>query len=188
MQTNKSSRHEPVAKVYAKAFFELAVEKNIIQQAKDELKAFLDLLSENIKLKQVLTSYAFSLEERESILKNLAQKLQLHALLTRFLQTLLLNNRLQVLAEIYEAFCNYVDEHQNIVRGTITAVEPLTQNECHELESAFSKKFGKQVHLEQVTDPLVLGGLVVQIKGLTFDGSLQTALHSLKENLERHAI
>ena len=70
----------------------------------------------------------------------------------------------------------------------MTTVEPLTQNEFHELESAFSKKFGKQVHLEQVIDLLVLGGLIVQIKGLNFDGSLQTALHSLKENLERRAI
>ena len=56
------------------------------------------------------------------------------------------------------------------------------------VNQAFAKKFNKNIVLDSVIDKEILGGLVVQIQGLTFDGSLKNAIRRLKETLERQSV
>lgn len=183
-----AQKPEPVAKLYAKALFELAVENKDLDRVKQDLTALNEMFQESPRLYEALSMVMFSDVEREKIADEVAEKSQLHPLLQRFLKLLVQRNRVPQLPAICASFREFVDTSNGTIRGTVTTVENLSQNEVAELSQAFAKKLNKKVILEPVVNKEILGGLVVNIQGLTFDGSLKTTLRRLQENLERQSI
>ena len=44
---------------------------------------------------------------------------------------------------------------------------------------------GKEVVLQQETDPSLLGGLLVELEGKVYDGSVRTQLEKMKQRIAR---
>jgi F-type H+-transporting ATPase subunit delta len=65
-----------------------------------------------------------------------------------------------------------------------TAV-PLDDQRRATLTQRLTTQTGKQVELEAVVDPDILGGLTVRIGDRLYDASTRTRLRSLKRDLER---
>lgn len=188
MKTATVKKLEPVSKLYARALFELALERNEIPAVQENLGEFVQLIRDNSELGRALSGYLFSSQDREALVRDVAQKIQLSPLVQRFVELLAVKNRISVVEEVYTAFRALVDQNQGIVRGTVTTVEPLSEAEAADLAKTFSKKFNKQVVLEPVINKEILGGLVVSLEGKTFDGSLKTTIRRLRETLERQAL
>lgn len=179
MKTNR------VAGVYGDALFEMAQEKGQLDSVQADFAGVTQTLREQRDLKTALTAYTFSIEERRKLAAEVADRAQLSPIVARFIDLLVLKNRLHLIEEIHAAFRARLDESRNVVRGTVTTVESLTGSEIEDLSRAFSKKMNKQAVLEPELDKSILGGLVVKIQGMTFDGSLKTTIRRLKENLEK---
>lgn len=179
---------EPVASLYAKALFELATERGEVEAVQADLAGLVEMLEQSKDLDNALAGFGINSEARTKFINEFADKTQLNSLLTRFINLLVQKNRGSVLNEVFWAYRTLVDQSKNIVRGTVTTVEPMTEVEVTDLSKAFARKINKQVVLDPVIDKEILGGLVVKIQGLTFDGSLKTTIRRLKENLERQSI
>lgn len=182
------STSSPIAKVYAKALFLIATERKDVENIQAELSELAQIVLEGGELTTVLSSRALLLSERQKLAEQVMEKLGAHSILKKLFEQLVAKGRLAVLPSIAEAFGALVDESGNLVRGTVTTTDPLTEAERNDLSKAFAKKFNKQVVLRQALDKSILGGLVVNIQGLTFDGSLKTAIRRLKETLERQSV
>jgi F-type H+-transporting ATPase subunit delta len=44
---------------------------------------------------------------------------------------------------------------------------------------------GKEIVLQQETDPSLLGGLMVELEGKIYDGSIRTQLENMKQRIAR---
>lgn len=179
---------EPVSKLYAKAVFELANEKNELDAVLVDFEKLIEAFEEQPQIMKALSAYMFSNEDREKLGLEILTKMQVHATVSRLVQLMITKNRLELLPSVYTALRNFADRAKGIVRGNVTVVEQLSEAEIADLSKAFGKKLNKQVLLEPSIDKDILGGLVVQIEGKTFDGSVRTALRRLKDNLERQSI
>lgn len=188
MRATSIKKQEPVSKRYAKALYELAHERGEVKVILEDFAGFVEMLRTEPQLEQALSTYVFSTEDREKLMAELSQKMQLHPMVQRFLQLLSGKGRVRLVDQIYIAFRELVDKSNNLVRGTVMTVDALTEAETADLSKAFSRKFNKQVVLEPVIDKEILGGLVVKVEGMTFDGSLRTTIRRLKENLERQSL
>ena len=188
MKASRENYIEPVAMLYAKALFEVAVESKQVDSIQAELIELAALLSENAALNQAVASSIFSPEEREKLVVALSEQSQMSPVMTKFFKLLTAKNRVVVIDSIRDAFQLLSDQKKGIMRGTVSTVEALSSAEAAELAKAFTKKLGKQVVLESVTDKEILGGLVVNVQGRTFDGSLKTTIRRLKDTLERQSI
>ncbi|MBI3556378.1 MAG: ATP synthase F1 subunit delta, partial [Deltaproteobacteria bacterium] len=140
------------------------------------------------QLVQAVSAFMFPVESRQKLALEIMQKVELSKSIMQFVNLLIAKNRFQVLEQIHDAFRGLVDRSKNTVRGTLTTVDVLNEAETNEISQAFARKFNKQVVLEPVIDKSLLGGLVVQVQGLTFDGSLKTTIRRLRETLERQSI
>lgn len=188
MSATQAHKQDPVAKLYATALYQLAVDKNEVDKVKSDLQGVVEMFREQPQFVDALNSVMFSADERARLVTELTKASQVHPLVARTLEILVAKNRITHTAQVYEELRELVDQSANVMRGTVSTVEPLTAGELADLAKAFQKKFNKQVILEPVIDKEILGGLVVKVKGLTFDGSLKTTLRRLRENLERQSI
>ncbi len=188
MKSSGTNKREPVARLYAKALFELAREKNELDVVLRDLNSLVDIVRQSPELIQAVSAFMFPVDSRQKLALEVMQKAELSQSITRFVHLLIAKNRFQVIEQICEAFRALVDQSKNTVRGTLTTVDTLSEAETSEISQAFARKFNKQVVLEPVIDKSLLGGLVVQVQGLTFDGSLKTTIRRLRETLERQSI
>ncbi len=140
-------------------------------------------MNANKQAVNALTSRAFSLADRNRLAADVAAKLSLHPVINRLFSLLAGKERLGLISDISAGFGAFIDESRGVVRGTVTTVAALSETEREDLAKAFSKKLGKQVVLNQALDKTILGGLVVNVQGQTFDGSLKTSIRRIKESL-----
>ena len=188
MNGSGTKKREPVARLYAKALFELAHEKGELDVVLRDLGSLVEIVQSSPQLIQAVSAFMFPVESRQKLALEVMQKAELSPSILRFVQLLIVKNRFQVIEQIYDAFRALVDQSKNTVRGTLTTVDILSDAETAEISQAFARKFSKQVVLEPVIDKSLIGGLVVQVQGLTFDGSLKTTIRRLRETLERQSI
>ena len=60
---------------------------------------------------------------------------------------------------------------------------PLDDAQRQALIAAFERKLGRTVLAETTVDPQLLGGVVVDVEGTVYDGSVRTQLQSLANRI-----
>ncbi|MGH3352545.1 MAG: F0F1 ATP synthase subunit delta [Nocardioides sp.] len=96
----------------------------------------------------------------------------------------------QALAGTYRTASSALDEYQKVaasVAGESTAVvrvaAPLSEADTTRLSAALAKKYGRQVHLNVVVDPAVVGGIKVSIGDDVIDGTVSSRLEGAQRAL-----
>ena len=70
-------KQQLLAQRYAKALFELAVERDELDSILVDLKAFVSTLNQSEDLQAIFVNPVYALESREAIVKNIAEKMGL---------------------------------------------------------------------------------------------------------------
>jgi F-type H+-transporting ATPase subunit delta len=76
-----------------------------------------------------------------------------------------------------------VNEHNNRVEAVAITVLPLTEADKNLLQTKLSKMINKNIALKNEVDPSILGGMLVKFGDKVIDGTIQSRLNELKENL-----
>jgi F-type H+-transporting ATPase subunit delta len=168
---------------YAKALFLLASESNTVEVLRGELDAFAKLLDDNQELAGVLLQPLYPVEQRRAVLQGVAAKAGASALLRQFYQVLIDHRRLIDFVGIRDEFARLADEQRGLERATVRSARPLTDAQVERLKRTLGARIGRDVAVEVVVDPNLLGGLVAQVGDVVFDGSLRTQLRQLRSSL-----
>lgn len=171
-----------VAPRYAKALFALAKEGQVLERTADEMSRLVAVTDDPL-LKPVLSSPLLSAARRRELARTLAHELQLSDLLTRFLGLLADHQRLGELPAMSEHFQRLLDREFGRVRITIRSATPLDPTQHDQLVAAFAQVTGKQVLPNVMVDGDLLGGVIVEVEGKVYDGSVRTQLDRLVKEL-----
>lgn len=176
-------RNKKLAKRYAKALIEIGQAKDQVKVFQDELKAFADLLSKFPELEKSLLSPLYTAEDLKNILGPIAAKLNLSETVQNFLYLLVDKRRTQYFAEIVEAYEEYTDEIFGRVKAKVTTATALSDKDSQNIEKALEEITQKNVLLETVVDPRIIGGVIAEVGDKIFDGSIYNQLQKLGETL-----
>jgi F-type H+-transporting ATPase subunit delta len=107
--------------------------------------------------------------------------------LTNTLILLAEKNRLEIFNELVSAFEAISDGDHGVTRGTVRSASPLSAEARQQIEDTVTKVTKKKVILNFTEDSKLLGGMVAQVGGWTFDDSLETHLTRMSEDLNRRS-
>ena len=103
--------------------------------------------------------------------------------LKNFLKILVEKGRISSLKSIELTFKELLNDKHNIIEGTVISAIALTEKQVKELEEKLSKKYNKNVTLENEVDQSILGGVLVRLGNTQIDGSVKTRLNYIKDQL-----
>jgi F-type H+-transporting ATPase subunit delta len=169
---------------YAVAIFQLATEAVKDEEVGQELGRFCSVFGVPA-LSAVLTNPAFSVQSRKRVAVQVAEELKLSSLVIRFLSLLIDRDRLSYLQSIVVYYRRLQDEAHGRVQAGVMSATPLEAQEIDKVRSALKALTGKEVVLEEKTDAELLGGVVVEMEGKVYDGSLRTQLERLRKQIEQ---
>jgi F-type H+-transporting ATPase subunit delta len=176
-----------VARRYAKALFALAKEAAALPQTAEHLGRLADVAND-AAVGPVLRSPLLSATRRSDLAQMLARELALTDLLTRFIRLLADQQRLGELPAIAERFQHMLDAVLGRVRITVRSPRPLDPKQEADLIAVFTTLTSKQVLARVVIDAALLGGVVVEVEGKVYDGSVRTQLDRLAKEFSGAAL
>lgn len=171
-----------VARRYARALFELASEAGLREQVAQELEQLRSVVT-STDLAPIWNNPRLGMEQRRALVNVLQQQLGLSALVGRFLQYLADVRRLRELPDIQRFFQELLDEALRRTRARFRSAQALDDATVARIASAFSELVGKEVLPTVQVAPELLGGLIVEIEGKVFDGSVRSQLARMTARL-----
>jgi F-type H+-transporting ATPase subunit delta len=170
-----------VAKRYARALLEVAP-RDQAEKWGAELERLAKMI-ESPELMVRLASPELPQEAREQALQKIAERLNLSFPLRSFAVVIARHGRIDAISAVSQSYQNLLDEQLGRERATLTfAIQPddgTVQRVVSGLEAIASKKIIPTIKI----DPALLGGVMAELGGKIYDGSLATRLTEAQQRL-----
>lgn len=178
------SGNRRLAKRYAKALGELAQQRQVIDDVLGDLERIVAAIRSDGAVRALVSNKQVPGAVKEELLLKLAGDGA--ADLTKlFLRLVVQKRREEHLPAMYDEFVAYADWARGIVEVEVRTATALGSEEAQRLQESLAAFTGKQVRLNNVVEPKILGGVVAKIGDLVVDGSVATRLERLKETLQQ---
>ncbi|RKU25576.1 ATP synthase F1 subunit delta [Candidatus Poribacteria bacterium] len=173
-----------VAKPYARALYDAAVEQNALPAVVADVRGLTETMEQSEEFAQFLSSPLLSPQMKGETFQNLFAE-SVHPLTLNFLRLLALKQRERYLLAIGEVLLAIVDEAAGRLVAKVTTAVSMTAAQQAELAQQLRAYSGKEVRLETTVDAAVQGGFIVQLDDTVFDASVATQLRRLKQQLAK---
>ena len=174
---------EEIAEVYARALFEVAKERDILDEIHDDLGAFTKALDENRELAVFFFSPYFSSEEKKNGLERAVTGAD--PIFMNFLETLLERHRMPVIFRMRARFEQLWDEEKKLLPVEITSSVQLDKAIVQSIGERIGEQTGQKVELSSKVDPDILGGIVLRVGNVILDASIRNRLEQLRKQVAR---
>ena len=171
-----------VAKPYARALYEAAVEQNVLADIVADIDYLQELAEGSEEFAQLITSPILSPQFKSETFEQIFTDAT-HPLTINFLKLLALKQRERYLTAIMDVFSAIVDETAGRLVAKVTTAVALTPEQEVQLVQHLGAYSGKQVRLESTIDPEIQGGFIVQLDDTVFDASVAAQLQRLRYQL-----
>ena len=168
-------------KQFAKKFLNHEGRQNA--KAVEELKAVSALMEGSPEVRGFLEGPQFSAAEKKGLLADMAKKLPLSEGTLKFLEYIMDMDGAALLPGVAAHAEALYMEYARRAKAVVVSATDLDKKTGERLQAALGKITGREVEMEYVRDPSVLGGVLVKIGSTMFDSSLKGQLRILKEEL-----
>ena len=166
------------ARRYAKAIFELADGEGQLEAWGRRLAQVREVLSDP-GVTHVLTNPTIATEQRMAMVSDLFDAGEA----TNLAKLLIESDRVGDVEGIADEFERLADEAAGRVRATVTTAVELSSEDRDRVADELSRRLGKEIHLDVLVDPGILGGLKLQYGDRLVDASVATRLQQLRRRL-----
>jgi len=175
------NNNSEIGQRYAKALFELSAESKSLDKIEKDLLSVHSLITKNNELNMLIKSSSLSRENQASLMEKLLKKMKVSPLIIKFIGTLAVNGRLNIINNIIEEFLKKLAHHRGELTAEITTAVPISKDINKSIVKEISKltKTNK-IELKEKIDESLIGGLIIRMGSTMIDSSIKTKLSTLK--------
>ena len=170
-----------VARRYARALLLLGQETKSVEKIEEELDTFEKIVRGNADLAEALADPTVLPSSKKKIVDALLAELGFSETMKNFLGLLGEKRRLADFLDIRDAYRELADALGGRARATVVSAAPLPKEMESSLVDKLSRLTGRKVQIQSKVDPSLLGGVIAEVGGVIYDGSLRTQLRTLRE-------
>jgi ATP synthase F1 delta subunit len=172
---------EQVSEVYARALFEVASERDILDVVREQLGQFVDVLSTNHSLQTFFFSPYLSTEEKKDGLARLIDGAE--ETFMSFLETLVERHRMPEIFHIRARYEELWDVEMKRLPVEVTSAVELDESIVRNIGDRIGTQTGNKIELTSVVDPDILGGIVLRVGDFILDASIRNRLSQLRKQV-----
>lgn len=168
---------------YAKAILNLAKDSKNESKVNEDMLLVASTISENQELDVMLNSPVIKAEDKKRVLKALFDKKVTNITSGLFL-LLEENKRLNLLESVAKQYTVIYDYLKRIDVAKVTTAVPLTAEIEKQVMAKVVELTGNKANLENVVNPEILGGFVLQVGDVQYDASISNYLNELRKEFD----
>ena len=174
--------HTRTTRRFAKVVFHMAKNTGRLEDVQRDLAGLRDLLRQSPELSAFLANYMIPAEQRLDVLKSFFES-RLSELTFHFVMFLEEQKQLRLLGPVSDAFGELCDQERGVLKARVTSARPLSDDQLAALRKRLEGKFKKQIAVEPVTNPALLGGFEIQIGDVIYSSSTAHQLEMFKQKI-----
>jgi len=167
---------------YAKALFSLGKERGEIMTLHKEISGIYNLCRESEDFTRLLNNPIISTSQKREIFQEIFKE-SVSELTLQFVLLVADNHREPELPGICRNFIDMVRADQGIMPASVTTAEKLSEATLERVRQSLVKETGKEIELTEKVNPGIIGGLILRIEDLQYDGSIVTQLKKIRAAL-----
>jgi F-type H+-transporting ATPase subunit delta len=172
---------EEIAQVYARSLFEVAQERDELDEIREQLGQFADALDKDRDLQVFFFSPYFSTQEKKD---------GLHKAVTgasetfmNFLEALVERHRMPAVFRIRARYDDLWDNANQLLPVQVTSAVKLDEATVSSIGERIGEQTGLKVELSSDVDPDILGGIVLRVGNSILDASIRNRLNQLRKQI-----
>lgn len=170
-----------IARPYAKAAFDFAVESNNVDSWL-EMITFMGQIASDDAVVSLLKATTAATDAANLIIQVGGEQLNENG--HNLIKVLAQNERLLVLPEVSVLFAGYYDEYNKQVDAEITSATELNDAQQAELAASLEKRLARKVKLNISIDKSLVAGVIIRVEDLLIDGTVRGKLERLGNQLQ----
>ena len=168
---------------YAKATLNLAKEKDFAKEVNDDMILVQSTIEENHDLEVMLKSPIIKSGPKLAVLTQVFEK-KVNGITMGLLNLLIENKRLPLLNLVAKEYVVIYDFLKGVEVAQITSAVPLTKELEAEILKKIKESVGKEISMNNVIDPSIIGGFIIRIGDKLYDSSVSSRLKNLLSQFE----
>ncbi|GLX78483.1 ATP synthase subunit delta [Thalassotalea insulae] len=170
-----------VARPYAKAAFDFAVEANAVDSWL-EMLVFAAEVSQNETIVNYLSGGASVEQATDLFLKVCGEQIDSKG--QNLIKLMAENHRLLVLPQVLAQFSELKAEYEKEIAVDVTSAVKLKAAQQKVISAALEKRLARKVKLNCVVDANVVSGLLIKAGDMVIDGSIRGKLNRLATTMQ----
>lgn len=165
---------------YAKSLIDLSTEQNALEEMKNDMVLFEDVVDNNSELEAILKNPIVPLDKKSGILNDVFGS-KVHKITQSFLKLVVNKGRAGILFETSKQFIHQYNLIKGIVTAEVTSATALTDENRKEIVGLVKKELGaNEVIVKEKLDDKLIGGFILKVGDKQFDASIASGLNKLK--------
>ena len=173
---------ESLARRYASALYNLAMDENILDVVFEEFSAITKLIETHNKFRYFLISPKIPTAEKKNVLQSIFGT-TVSGTMLHFLFVVLDKKRQTLLSYIYSHFSSLYDNYCNRTDVLVRTAVELDSGLGDVIKQAFETKLNKTISVKRQIDPSLIGGIQIRIGNTIYDASVKKHLSMMKQLL-----
>ena len=169
-----------IARPYAKAAFEFAVDKKQLDQW-GQMLAFAAEVVNNEQVHELLTSSASAEKLAEIVIAVCGEQFDAYG--QNLIKVMAANGRLLALPKVNEAFHDLKRDYERRVEVEVISATTLTQEQLAEMSSKLEQRLERKVQLNCSIDEALIAGVIIRAGDMVIDNSARGRLNRLSDEL-----
>jgi len=172
---------EEIAQVYARSLFEVAIERDELDEIREQLAAFADAMHDNRQLAVFFFSPYFSVNEKKDGLARTVTGATPE--FDNFLQALIERHRMPAIFRIRTEFETLWEHERRLLPVHVTSAVELEESLVESLGQRIGQQVDREVQMSSEVDPDILGGVVLRVGNVILDASIKNRLEQLRKQV-----
>jgi F-type H+-transporting ATPase subunit delta len=174
---------EEIATVYARSLFEVAQEQGKLDDVRDQLGEFADVLDSNQEMQVFFFSPYFSTQEKEEGLDKVVTGAD--DILQNFIKLLIEKHRMPALFRVRRTYDELWQRENQLLPVEVTSAIELDKKTVKQIGDRIGEETGQKIELSERVDPDIIGGLIVRVGNSIIDASIRARLDSLRKQVAK---
>ena len=174
-------KHNLTAIRYSKALINFSENKKASKKVYEEMKVISKIFSQNKKVLNFFRNPVISIKNKKNLIFKFLKKTSNQTI--KLIDLLEKNKRLFMISEISNSYINLYKRRRGISHAKIITAFKLSK----EFEIKIMKKLKKiekgEIRISNVIDPKIIGGFIINFKGLQYDDSIKNQFKLLKSQI-----
>jgi F-type H+-transporting ATPase subunit delta len=171
---------ETSATRYAKAVFEIAVERHELEKWRTDLD-IIAIPGRDPVVSDLLENPTIHSDDKIKVLT--AAFGGISPLALNLVRLLVVKGNFNLAPEISVNYQQLLDQHNGVERAEVVTAVPLSDDDKKNVEAHLGALINKRVVIRQKVDPDLIGGIIARVGGKLLDGSVRTKLENLKREI-----
>jgi F-type H+-transporting ATPase subunit delta len=173
-----------IAVPYAKALFDLTLERNLLEDTRNDMQTVASIYEKNKDFRRMLKSPVISEGKKSIIFSRIFEK-TLSKLTFTFLLIIIRKKRESYIGDIAFAFLELYNDYKGILTTTLKTAVPVSDEIRATVRNLMKGESKGEIELVEEVNAELIGGFIVQWKDKQYNASILKQINRLQRGVTR---